>query len=57
MIGSSKVHAEANDGAINERWGKPTFVAGAGLNQQQLNETMDKLGINQDSVKMEKQLR
>ena len=54
LIGSSKVHAEANDGAINERWGKPTFVAGAGLNQQQLNETMDKLGINQDSVKMEK---
>ena len=54
LIGSSKVHAETNDGAINERWGKPTFVAGAGLNQQQLNETMDKLGINQDSVKMEK---
>lgn len=53
LLGTSRVHAEADDGAINERWGKPTFVAGAGLNQQQLNETMDKLGINQDSVKME----
>ncbi|GCF95871.1 hypothetical protein NRIC_37620 [Enterococcus florum] len=38
---------------INERWGKPTFVAGAGLNQQQLNETMQVLGVNQDNVKME----
>lgn len=38
---------------INERWGKPTFVAGAGLNQQQLNETMSVLGVNQDSVKTE----
>lgn len=51
LIGQEKAHAE--DSAINERWGKPTFVAGAGLNQQQLNETMDKLGINQESVKME----
>lgn len=51
LINQTKVHAE--DGVINERWGKPTFVAGAGLNQQQLDETMSKLGINQDSVKME----
>lgn len=51
LINQTKVHAE--DGVINERWGKPTFVAGAGLNQQQLDETMNKLGINQDSVKME----
>lgn len=51
LINQTKVQAE--DGVINERWGKPTFVAGAGLNQQQLDETMNKLGINQDSVKME----
>ncbi|MDT2658395.1 DUF1002 domain-containing protein [Enterococcus hulanensis] len=51
LINQTKVQAEA--GVINERWGKPTFVAGAGLNQQQLDETMSKLGINQDSVKME----
>ncbi|MBO0456428.1 DUF1002 domain-containing protein [Enterococcus hulanensis] len=51
LINQTKVHAE--DGVINERWGKPTFVAGAGLSQQQLDETMNKLGINQDSVKME----
>lgn len=51
LINQTKVQAE--DGVINERWGKPTFVAGAGLNQQQLDETMSKLGINQDSVKME----
>lgn len=51
LINQTKVHAE--DDVINERWGKPTFVAGAGLNQQQLDETMNKLGINQDSVKME----
>lgn len=38
---------------INERWGKPTFVAGAGLNQQQLTETMSVLGINQNNVKTE----
>lgn len=51
LINQTKVQAE--DGVINERWGKPTFVAGAGLNQQQLDETMSKLGISQDSVKME----
>ena len=54
LLNSSNVHADSDDGAINERWGKPTFVAGAGLNQQQLDETMNKLGITQDSVKMEK---
>jgi len=51
LINQTKVHAE--DGVINERWGKPTFVAGAGLSQQQLDETMNKLGVTQDSVKME----
>ncbi|MDT2827359.1 DUF1002 domain-containing protein [Enterococcus viikkiensis] len=56
LIGqTSKVQAEdtSSETVINERWGKPTFVAGAGLNQQQLNQTMNELGINQDSVKME----
>lgn len=53
MFKQTTAHAESNDGAINERWGKPTFVAGAGLNQQQLNETMNKLSINQTNVKME----
>lgn len=54
LLSSTNVHADSEDGAINERWGKPTFVAGAGLNQTQLDETMNKLGITQDSVKMEK---
>lgn len=53
LVSQTKAHAESGDLAINERWGKPTFVAGAGLNQQQLTETMNKLGINQESVKME----
>lgn len=42
LVSQTKAHAESGDGAINERWGKPTFVAGAGLNQQQLTETMNK---------------
>ncbi|MBO1307070.1 DUF1002 domain-containing protein [Enterococcus sp. 669A] len=52
---ASVAHASntSSETVINERWGKPTFVAGAGLNQQQLNDTMSELGINQDSVKME----
>ncbi|MDU5335570.1 DUF1002 domain-containing protein [Enterococcus sp.] len=54
LLSSTNAHADSEDGAINERWGKPTFVAGAGLNQTQLDETMNKLGITQDSVKMEK---
>lgn len=53
LVSQTKAYADSNDEAINERWGKPTFVAGAGLNQQQLDETMSELGINQDSVKME----
>lgn len=53
LIGKTTAHADTDDGAINERWGKPTFVAGAGLNQQQLDETMNKLEVNQNSVKME----
>ncbi|MGX7203718.1 DUF1002 domain-containing protein [Enterococcus pingfangensis] len=51
LIGQT--NARAADDAINERWGKPTFVAGAGLSQQQLTETMDTLEISQDTVKME----
>lgn len=54
LLSSTNAQADSEDGAINERWGKPTFVAGAGLNQTQLDETMNKLGITQDSVKMEK---
>lgn len=52
---ATTAHATSSDSetVINERWGKPTFVAGAGLNQQQLNETMNVLGINPDSVKTE----
>lgn len=44
----------ANETVINERWGKPTFVAGAGLNQSQINETMKLLDINSDSVNTQK---
>ncbi|MDT2760689.1 DUF1002 domain-containing protein [Enterococcus xiangfangensis] len=53
LIGQTNAQAASDDGAINERWGKPTFVAGAGLSQQQLTETMDTLKISQDTVKME----
>lgn len=55
VIGQTIAHAasSSDDGAINERWGKPTFVAGAGLNQTQLSETMNKLGVTEDSVKTE----
>ncbi|MGM0124300.1 hypothetical protein IGI37_001674 [Enterococcus sp. AZ194] len=44
----------SNETVINERWGKPTFVAGAGLNQNQMNETMKVLGITSDSVNTQK---
>lgn len=36
---------------INERWGKPTFVSGAGLTDSQRAETMEILGITEDEVK------
>lgn len=51
-VGAFAKNVQAEE-AINERWGKPTFVAGAGLNQQQLNDTMAELDITQDNVKME----
>lgn len=41
--------ALANE-AVNERWGKPTFVSGAGLNAAQLQETMKVLDINPENV-------
>ena len=36
----------ASDVVIDEKWGKPTFVYGAGLNDQQMLETARLLGIN-----------
>lgn len=38
---------------INERWGKPTFVMGAALNSTQKAETMEKLGVDLDSVNVD----
>lgn len=41
-------------GVINEVWGKPTFVAGAGLSDAQLQETMKLLDIDAESVNTER---
>ncbi|KAF1296484.1 inosine-5-monophosphate dehydrogenase [Enterococcus sp. JM4C] len=55
---SSKVASAATDSSnetvINERWGKPTFVVGAGLNQDQTNETMKLLEIESNAVNTQK---
>lgn len=51
------VSAQANTSSetvINERWGKPTFVAGAGLSESQLQETMNIFKINQNDVTIDK---
>ncbi|WP_442896325.1 DUF1002 domain-containing protein [Enterococcus sp. BWB1-3] len=45
--------ASASDTVINERWGKPTFVAGAGLSDAQREETMKILGISADQVNIQ----
>lgn len=53
-VPTSQVWADSQDSqttAIDERWGKPTFVAGAGLSQSQIDETMKLLGITKDEVK------
>lgn len=42
--------ASDTDTVINERWGKPTFVAGAGLSDTQRTETMNLLGVTADQV-------
>ncbi|MBP1045482.1 DUF1002 domain-containing protein [Enterococcus sp. BWM-S5] len=44
------VQADNTDTVIDERWGKPTFVAGAGLSAAQKEETMNILGITADQV-------
>lgn len=46
--------AASSETVINERWGKPTFVAGAGLSETQLQETMNLFKINENDVKMDK---
>lgn len=43
----------ASDTVINERWGKPTFVAGAGLSNGQREETMKLLDISADDVNIQ----
>lgn len=49
---NQKVEASTtnNGTVIDERWGKPTFVAGAGLSNSQLTETMNVLGITSNEV-------
>ncbi|MGM0239661.1 DUF1002 domain-containing protein [Enterococcus sp. AZ103] len=49
---NQKVEASTtnNGTVIDERWGKPTFVAGAGLSNSQLTETMNVLGITSSEV-------
>lgn len=43
--------SSSSDGTvIDEQWGKPTFVAGAGLSASQLSETMSLFGITSDDV-------
>lgn len=50
MMIPTAVHADNTDAVIDERWGKPTFVAGAGLSAAQKEETMSILGITADQV-------
>lgn len=38
--------AFASDVVIDEKWGKPTFVYGAGLSEQQMEETARLLGVD-----------
>lgn len=51
-VGAGTVQAnEGTDGAIdtsvvNEAWGMPTYIYGAGLNEAEINETADLLGID-----------
>lgn len=39
-----------NTPIVNERWGKPTFVSGAGLSPTQLQETMKVLDVKPNNV-------
>lgn len=52
LIFPTKVLA-ASDTVIDERWGKPTFVAGAGLSDSQREKTMDLLDITTDEVNIQ----
>ena len=48
MLGGTVMASETEEGhagisqetVLNERWGKPTFVAGAGLDDEQVNQTL-----------------
>ncbi|ATO44330.1 DUF1002 domain-containing protein [Loigolactobacillus coryniformis] len=50
------VHADtyssssSSKSVVNERWGKPTFIYGGGLNQSQIQETMNIMNINSNDV-------
>ncbi|MFD0898658.1 DUF1002 domain-containing protein [Loigolactobacillus binensis] len=49
------VHADtysssSSESVVNERWGKPTFIYGGGLNQSQIQQTMNIMNINSNDV-------
>ncbi len=54
--GSVIAHADTYDSSsssesvVNERWGKPTFIYGGGLNQSQIQQTMNIMNINSNDV-------
>ena len=56
IFGASQLNAplafatENSSPVVNERWGKPTFVSGAGLTNAQLQETMKILDVNPNNV-------
>ena len=43
----------ASTSVVNERWGKPTFVYGGGLNASELTQTKSLLNIDDSAVKTE----
>ncbi|MDH6364190.1 uncharacterized protein YpuA (DUF1002 family) [Enterococcus sp. PF1-24] len=54
LAGFASISEAVNeDTVINERWGKPTFVAGAGLSEAQRGETMNLLKVNADQVNIQ----
>ena len=50
-LASQQVYA-IDTTAINEKWGKPTVVYGGGLNDQQIKETSQLLGIKDENTVM-----
>ena len=56
LMGLSMKSAYAIDTtSINEKWGKPTVVYGGGLNESQIKQTSELLGIKDpNTVKTEK---